>query len=321
MEEPCAGANFSPPLLHPLSRRFCRHPHALSALRLSQMLQRTPCRSACSSHPPTVPKKPSAAYTTSVFPPTFLSLDAYIGKFTPATRHRVQRPAREVSTSPATTVEVVGPQPLVWDFMRRSLDHRSRPAHHSRRAHRRPQAGLRISPNSSACTRCRHTAASSRKNPSDPLYKESVAAIREVAKHCAANVISASSWRPARKLRPPCRAPSAMSNAAQPRRRPRHRQPHPLRQGQSRRRRRHPRPARPRRSRQGRPLAHRPRQTRRRGPHRHRPRRLHRRSSPVCAKPATPEPSPSSAKPAAHSRSKTSATKSSTSKRCSHRVT
>ena len=49
-------------------------------------------------------------------PTCFLSLDAYIGKFTPALATQFKGLLAKYNVT-CTTVEVVGPQPLVWDFM------------------------------------------------------------------------------------------------------------------------------------------------------------------------------------------------------------
>jgi L-ribulose-5-phosphate 3-epimerase len=48
-------------------------------------------------------------------------------------------------------------------------------------------AKLRISPSSPACPLCRHIAVSSPEDPNDPIYKETVDAIRTVAAHCRRN--------------------------------------------------------------------------------------------------------------------------------------
>jgi hypothetical protein len=49
-------------------------------------------------------------------PTCFFSLDAYIGKFTPALATEFKGLLTKYNVT-CTTVEVVGPQPLVWDFM------------------------------------------------------------------------------------------------------------------------------------------------------------------------------------------------------------
>ena len=49
-------------------------------------------------------------------PTCFLSLDAYIGKFTPQLADQFKGLLAKYNVT-CTTVEVVGPPPLVWDFM------------------------------------------------------------------------------------------------------------------------------------------------------------------------------------------------------------
>ncbi len=46
----------------------------------------------------------------------FLSLDGYIGGFTPAIAAEMKGLLEKYDVT-ATTVEVVGPKPLVWDFL------------------------------------------------------------------------------------------------------------------------------------------------------------------------------------------------------------
>jgi L-ribulose-5-phosphate 3-epimerase len=50
------------------------------------------------------------------FPTCFFSLDRYIGKFTPALASQFKGLLSKYNVT-CTTVEVVGPPPLVWDFM------------------------------------------------------------------------------------------------------------------------------------------------------------------------------------------------------------
>ena len=87
------------------------------------------------------------------------------------------------------------------------LHHRPRPARHPRRPHRRPAPGIRFRQTArhhQVQTHCGFIP----EDPADPLYKETVDAIR-TSPSIAAQTVSTSSWRPARKPPPPCRAPSA----------------------------------------------------------------------------------------------------------------
>ena len=251
------------------------------------------------------------------FPTCFFSLDAYIGKFTPQLATQFKGLLAKYSVT-CTTVEVVGPQPLVWDFMQGPTTIGLVPSCHPRRAYRRAQAGLRLR----QTPRRPPGPDALRLHPGEPIrpslqrnrrrHQGSRAALR---REQPALPHGDRTGNPHDDVaRPPRR------QHAQPRRRPRHRQPHPLRQSQSRRRCRHPRAARALHACQGRPLAHQPGQAWRRSSHRHRSGRLQKGLLPDCAKPATRAPSPSSAKPTARSRSKMSAKRSSTSKRCSRRL-
>ena len=86
----------------------------------------------------------------------FLSMDGYLGQFTP----EVSRQFRELLDKyevVATTVEVVGPQPLVWDFMRGPSTIGLVPEATRRRASTR-YARPRTLPSQSAFPRCRRIA-------------------------------------------------------------------------------------------------------------------------------------------------------------------
>ena len=115
----------------------------------------------------------------------FLSLDPYIGRFTPALAGELRTYLDRYQVA-ATTVEVVGPQPLVWNFLRgpstiglvpratraarmNALQQVSDFAHH---------LGI-----PQVQTHCGFLP----EDPADPLYAEAVTAIRTVAKHCAGN--------------------------------------------------------------------------------------------------------------------------------------
>jgi L-ribulose-5-phosphate 3-epimerase len=119
------------------------------------------------------------------FPTCFLSLDAYIGKFTPelATQFKGLLVKYQVT---ATTVEVVGPQPLKWNFLEGPatiglVPRVTRAARIDALKQASDFAKLLGVPQ--VQTHCGFIP----EDPADPLYKEAVAAIREVAQHCAAN--------------------------------------------------------------------------------------------------------------------------------------
>jgi L-ribulose-5-phosphate 3-epimerase len=119
------------------------------------------------------------------FPTTFFSLDAYIGKFTPALATQFKGLLAKYNVT-CTTVEVVGPPPLVWDFMQGPstiglVPRTTRAARID--ALKQASDFAKLLGVHQVQTHCGFIP----ENPSDPLYKESVAAIREVAKHCAAN--------------------------------------------------------------------------------------------------------------------------------------
>ncbi len=115
----------------------------------------------------------------------FLSLDDYLGRFTPDLVP-VYRELLDRYQVVATTVEVVGPQPLVWDFLRGPstiglVPEATRAARidalrqASDFAH---QIGI-----SQVQTHCGFIP----EDPADPKYPGTVEAIRTVARHCQAN--------------------------------------------------------------------------------------------------------------------------------------
>lgn len=119
------------------------------------------------------------------FPTCFLSLDAYIGKFTPQLAEEFKGLLAKYSVT-CTTVEVVGPQPLVWDFMQGPSTIGLVPrATRAARIDALKQVSdfAKLLGVDQVQTHCGFIP----ENPSDPLYKETVAAIREVAGHCAKN--------------------------------------------------------------------------------------------------------------------------------------
>jgi sugar phosphate isomerase/epimerase len=119
------------------------------------------------------------------FSACFLSLDKYLGSFTPALAAQY-RDLLDKYQLTATTVEVVGPPPLLWDFPHGPstiglVPPKTRAARIdalrqvSDFAH---QLGI-----PQVQTHCGFIP----EDPADPLYTQAVEAIRTVAKHCQAN--------------------------------------------------------------------------------------------------------------------------------------
>jgi sugar phosphate isomerase/epimerase len=115
----------------------------------------------------------------------FLSLDEYIGRFT-ADLAPMYRDLLEKYQVIATTVEVVGPQPLVWDFLRGPATiGLVPPEYRAARIDALRQASdfahkLGIG---QVQTHCGFIP----EDPADPKYAGAVEAIRTVAQHCQGN--------------------------------------------------------------------------------------------------------------------------------------
>jgi L-ribulose-5-phosphate 3-epimerase len=115
----------------------------------------------------------------------FLQLDRYLNKFTPALASRTKDLLAKYEVV-ATTVEVVGPEPLVWDFLKGPATIGLVPT--ATRAARidalrqasdfAKQVGI-----PQVQTHCGFIP----ENPDDPLYPGTVEAIRAVAQHCHDN--------------------------------------------------------------------------------------------------------------------------------------
>lgn len=116
----------------------------------------------------------------------FLSLDGYIGGgFTPSLASQFQDLLARYDLV-ATTVEVVGPPPLVWDFMRGpSTIGLVPPATRAARidALRQVSDFARTLGIAQVQTHCGFIP----EDPADPLYPGAVEAIRTVAQHCRGN--------------------------------------------------------------------------------------------------------------------------------------
>ncbi len=115
----------------------------------------------------------------------FLSLDGYIGGFTPAIASQMKALLAKYEVT-ATTVEVVGPPPLEWNFLRGpSTIGLVPPATRSARidALRQVSDFAKLLGVSQVQTHCGFIP----EDPSDALYPGTVEAIRTVAQHCHDN--------------------------------------------------------------------------------------------------------------------------------------
>lgn len=118
-------------------------------------------------------------------PTCFLSLDSYIGKFTPALAQQMQD-ALDKYQIVATTAEVVNPQPLKWNFTEGPSTIGIVP-----RAYRQARMDALKQTSDFAKrlgidkiqTHCGFIP----EDPHDPLYEETVLAIRQLTEHCAGN--------------------------------------------------------------------------------------------------------------------------------------
>ncbi len=115
----------------------------------------------------------------------FLSLDAYLGKYTKALAQQMGGLLEKYGIT-ATTAEVVGPGKLVWDF----VDGPSTigivpPATRTARMDALKQTSdfAKMLGVGQIQTHCGFIP----EDPKDPLYEGTVLAIRELAKHCAGN--------------------------------------------------------------------------------------------------------------------------------------
>ena len=115
----------------------------------------------------------------------FLSLDGYINGFTPAVASQLRDLLAKYEVT-ATTVEVVGPPPLVWDFMQGPttiglVPPKTRAARID--ALRQVSDFAKSLGISQVQTHCGFIP----EDPADPLYPGAVEAIRTVALHCQGN--------------------------------------------------------------------------------------------------------------------------------------
>ena len=115
----------------------------------------------------------------------FLSLDGYINKFTPDAANQIADLLAKYELV-ATTVEVVGPQPLVWDFLMGPstiglVPPKTRAARID--AVRQVSDFAKLLGISQVQTHCGFIP----EDPADALYPGAVEAIRAVAQHCQGN--------------------------------------------------------------------------------------------------------------------------------------
>jgi sugar phosphate isomerase/epimerase len=115
----------------------------------------------------------------------FLSLDAYINGFTPAVSSQLRDLLARYEVT-ATTVEVVGPPPLVWDFLQGPstigvVPPKTRAARID--ALRQVSDFAKTLGIAQVQTHCGFIP----EDPADPLYPGAVEAIRTVAQHCHGN--------------------------------------------------------------------------------------------------------------------------------------
>lgn len=115
----------------------------------------------------------------------FFSLDDYIGKFTKSLAEELQGLLEKYGVT-ATATEVVGPGPLKWDFIDGPstigiVPKATRVARMD--ALKQTSDFAKMLGISRVQTHCGFLP----ENPREPLYEEAVAAIRELAEHCAGN--------------------------------------------------------------------------------------------------------------------------------------
>ena len=119
------------------------------------------------------------------FSSCFLSLDGYINGFKPELATQFQALLTQYELT-ATTVEVVGPWPLEWNFLRRTstiglVPPQTRAARID--ALRQASDFAKLMGIPQVQTHCGFIP----EDPADPLYPGAVEAIRTVAQHCQAN--------------------------------------------------------------------------------------------------------------------------------------
>jgi L-ribulose-5-phosphate 3-epimerase len=119
------------------------------------------------------------------FPTVFLSMDDYLGGFTPELAKQYRELLAKYQLT-ATTIEVVGPQPLKWNFMQGPTTIGIVPPNlRAARIDALRQASdfAKLVGIPQVQTHCGFIP----ENPGEALYAQAVEAIRTVAKHCQGN--------------------------------------------------------------------------------------------------------------------------------------
>ncbi len=119
------------------------------------------------------------------FKTCFLSLDGYIGHFTPASAEELGNLLAKYNVL-ATTVEVVGPEPLKWNFLQGPSTIGLVPRT-TRSARIAALVGASDFAKQLGVQQVQTHCGFIPEDPADALYPEAVGAIREVAKHCQSN--------------------------------------------------------------------------------------------------------------------------------------
>ena len=119
------------------------------------------------------------------FKTCFLSLDGYIGRYTPAAADELGSLLKKYGIR-ATTAEVVGPGTLKWNFVEGPATIGLVPRQ-TRAARIAALTGLSDFVKQIGVPQIQTHCGFIPEDPADPLYAETVIAIREVAKHCEAN--------------------------------------------------------------------------------------------------------------------------------------
>ncbi len=119
------------------------------------------------------------------FATCFLSLDGYIGKFTQENADVLGGLLQKYGVR-ATTVEVVRPEPLVWDFLQGPTTIGLVPEK-TRAARIEALVGVSDFAKKLGIAQVQTHCGFIPEDPADPLYGQTVTAIREVAKHCESN--------------------------------------------------------------------------------------------------------------------------------------
>jgi L-ribulose-5-phosphate 3-epimerase len=119
------------------------------------------------------------------FKTCFLSLDGYIGRYTPASADELGGLLTKYGVR-ATTAEVVGPGTLKWNFVEGPATIGLVPRK-TRAARIEALTGLSDFVKRIGVPQIQTHCGFIPEDPADPLYPETVVAIREVAKHCEAN--------------------------------------------------------------------------------------------------------------------------------------